>query len=70
MRFIIEDLLTSLERVSDHCSNIAVCMIQIHDNSFDTHSYINDLKATNNEEFQKKFAIYSEKYMLPETKKD
>lgn len=70
MGFVLTDLITNYERVADHCSNIAVCMIQIHDNSFDTHSYINDLKATNNEEFQKKFAIYSEKYMLPETKKD
>lgn len=70
MGFVLTDLITNYERVADHCSNIAVCMIQIHDNSFDTHGYINDLKATNNEEFQKKFAIYSEKYMLPETKKD
>ena len=45
------------------------CMIQIHDNSFDTHSYISDLKATNNEEFRKKFTVFSEKYMLPDAKK-
>ena len=44
-------------------------MIQIHDNSFDTHSYISDLKATNNEEFRKKFTVFSEKYMLPDAKK-
>ena len=60
---------TNYERVADHCSNIAVCMIQIHDNSFDTHSYISDLKATNNEEFRKKFTVFSEKYMLPDAKK-
>ena len=69
MGFILSDLLTNCERVADHCSNIAVCMIQIHDNSFDTHSYISDLKATNNEEFRKKFTVFSEKYMLPDAKK-
>ncbi len=38
----LEDLITDLERVSDHCSNIAVCMIQVSDNLFDTHEYIDD----------------------------
>ena len=52
MGFVLTDLITNYERVADHCSNIAVCMIQIHDNSFDTHSYISDLKATNNEEYK------------------
>ena len=69
MGFVLTDLITNYERVADHCSNIAVCMIQIHDNSFDTHSYISDLKATNNEEFRKKFTVFSEKYMLPDAKK-
>lgn len=69
MGFVLTDLITNYERVADHCSNIAVCMIQIHDNSFDTHSYISDLKATNNEEFRRKFTVFSEKYMLPDAKK-
>lgn len=69
MGFVLTDLITNYERVADHCSNIAVCMIQIHDNSFDTHSYISDLKATNNEEFRRKFTVFSEKYMLPTQRK-
>jgi len=66
MGFVLTDLITNYERVADHCSNIAVCMIQLHDNnSFDMHGYLNDLKAASNEEFTSKFKAYSEKYMLP-----
>ena len=39
MGFILEDVLTCLERVSDHCSNIAVEMITIYDNEYNTHGY-------------------------------
>ncbi len=66
MGFVLTDLITNYERVADHCSNIAVCMIQVHDNNnFDMHGYLNDLKAASNEEFTSKFKAYSEKYMLP-----
>lgn len=44
--FILQDLLTNFERVSDHCSNIAVYLIQISDNSMDTHEYMNELKSS------------------------
>ena len=44
-------------------------MIQKQDNRFDTHSYISDLKATNNQDFRRKFTVFSEKYMLPDAKK-
>lgn len=38
----LEDIITDLERVSDHCSNIAVCMIQVSEDVFDTHGYIGE----------------------------
>lgn len=38
----LEDIITDLERVSDHCSNIAVCMIQVSEDVFDTHEYIDE----------------------------
>ncbi len=63
--FIFSDLLTNLERVSDHCSNIAVCLIQLQKDIFDTHEYITNLKE-NDVEFQKMCDIYVEKYKLPE----
>ena len=63
--FIFTDLLTDLERVSDHCSNVAVNLIQINDNSFDNHQYLNELKSEGNEDFIKQYKEYSIKYVLP-----
>ncbi len=64
--FILQDLLTNFERVSDHCSNIAVCLIQIHENSMDTHEYMNELKKLDKSEFMDEFNQYKHKYTLPE----
>ena len=64
--FILQDLLTNFERVSDHCSNIAVCLIQIKDNSMDTHEYMNELKRLEKSEFMDEFNQYKNKYALPE----
>lgn len=49
--FIFTDLLTDLERVSDHCSNIAVNLIQINDDNFENHRYLNAVKSEDNEQF-------------------
>jgi len=51
--FILSDVLTSLERISDHCSNIAVCISQIAEGSYETHSYLNAMKSEDNLAFQK-----------------
>lgn len=64
--FILQDLLTNCERVSDHCSNIAVCLIQIHENSMDTHEYMNELKKLEKSEFMDEFNQYKNKYALPD----
>ena len=64
--FILQDLLTNFERVSDHCSNIAVFLIQISDNSMDTHEYMNELKKLDRSEFMDEFNDYKHKYILPE----
>ncbi len=63
--FILQDLLTNLERVSDHCSNIAVCLIQIKENSMDTHEYMNELKKLDKSDFMDEFNEYKNKYALP-----
>ncbi len=65
--FILQDLLTNFERVSDHCSNIAVCLIQIRENSMDTHEYMNELKRLDKSEFMDEFNVYRDKYTLPKT---
>ena len=62
--FILADLLSNFERVSDHCSNIAVCLIQISHSSFDTHGYLSTIKA-GEAHFKADFDVYKEKYLLP-----
>lgn len=62
--FILSDLITNYERVSDHCSNIAVCVIRISDSMFDIHQYLNDYKTTDNPEFREKYKSYKMKYSI------
>ena len=64
MGFIISDLLTNLERISDHCSNIAICMIEIANNSFDMHEYINDINSGVNEDYKREYDYFRDKYSL------
>lgn len=65
MGFILSDLTTNYERVADHCSNIAVCLIQIHENGFDMHEYLDTLDKGENTVFREKYLSYKAKYMLP-----
>ncbi len=62
--FILSDLLTNYERVSDHCSNIAVCVIEIANDSFETHEYLNRLKTGNVKEYSDLLESYSTKYSV------
>ena len=64
--FVLSDLLTNYERVSDHCSNIAVCLIQIAESQFDTHGYLNELKNSGQPQFVAEFKKDLEKYALPQ----
>ncbi len=63
--FVLSDVLTSLERVSDHCSNIAGCVIEMsrHD-SLDLHNYLRGVKASG-KDFEENFEKFKEKYSLP-----
>lgn len=62
--FLFNDLLTNYERVADHCSNIAVAMIELESDSFDTHEYLNSVKAMKSASFARYFAEYQKKYTL------
>jgi len=62
--FILSDVLTNCERVSDHCSNIAVCIIQIRKEELNTHGYLNQVKHSITGEFVDDFNKYAEKYVL------
>ncbi len=61
--FVLSDVLTNFERISDHCSNIAVAMIEVEHNSFDTHQYLKAVKH-GNENFIEAFEAYSAKYSI------
>lgn len=62
--FIYNDVLTNYERISDHCSNIAVAMIEIQSGEFEAHSYVEGVLAMHSHSFDKYFNEYSKKYRL------
>ena len=62
--FVFNDLLTNLERVADHCSNIAVAMIELEIGAFDTHEYLNSLRDVHTDSFDRYFEHYKNKYDL------
>lgn len=62
--FVLSDLLHDCERVSDHCSNIAVCILEIANNSFETHEYLSHVKNDGENEFFERYAEYKEKYKI------
>lgn len=62
---ILEDILTYLERVSDHCSNIAIGMLEISEDGFDTHEYMEQLD-TEGEAFKEEYRNVKKKYHLEE----
>ena len=62
--FVWSDLLTNYERVSDHCSNIAVALIETSAGSFGTHQYLNTVKATGSHDFAAVYQEYAKKYHI------
>ncbi|MDF2844886.1 MAG: hypothetical protein K0R00_3312, partial [Herbinix sp.] len=65
MGFVLSDIINNFERISDHCSNIAIWLLQSKEDGLDTHEYINKLRQGTNEKFQKQYNQYKEKYQLP-----
>ena len=64
MGFVLSDILTNCERVSDHCSNIAVAQIETEQNAYQAHEYLNGVKNAGNEDFQQSFDHYRACYSL------
>ena len=58
--YIFQDVLTNLERVSDHCSNIAGCLIET-DEKTNLHAYLHEVKE-NDEVFRTEYRAYAEDY--------
>ncbi|MCR4880815.1 MAG: Na/Pi cotransporter family protein [bacterium] len=61
--FIYSEILNNIERVSDHCSNIAIYQIQVNQSSFDRHAYLNNVKSFKDADFNKNFDMYKNKYL-------
>ncbi len=62
--FVFNDILTNLERVADHCSNLGVAVIELRQDEMDTHGYIISLKRMHSHNFDELYAEYSEKYSI------
>lgn len=65
MGFILSDLITSMERIADHCSNIGVCVTQVRENLYDTHSHLNAMKNDEGDDFVESLEKVRRVYMLP-----
>ncbi|MGI6010075.1 MAG: Na/Pi cotransporter family protein [Ruminococcus sp.] len=62
---ILSDFITNFERVADHCSNVAVCLIQIQAGGYDTHEYLHLLRQSEDETYKENVMKYAQKYTLP-----
>lgn len=64
--WVLQDLITNFERVSDHCSNIAICIIEVRADEHDAHGYLETLKENNFEWYKNAVYRYKDKFALPE----
>ena len=62
--FVFNDLMTNYERVADHCSNIAVAMIELESDAFDTHQYLSSLRELRSHCFDQYFEEYSKRFSI------
>ena len=62
--FVFSDLLTNYERIADHCSNIAVCLIEVANDSFETHEYLSHVKHDGENDFVARYEEYKKKYQI------
>ena len=68
--FAFNDLLTNLERIAAHCSNVAVAMIETNSSEFDTHEYVKSVRHMRDEAYQECFNAYAEKYNIADPEKN
>lgn len=67
--FCLSDIITSLERISDHCENVAISVLQSKDDSFEVHEYKDQLREDYKDIFEQQYKKFHEQYLLPEKKK-
>ena len=62
--FVFNDLITNFERVGDHCSNLAIAVIELAADAYDTHSYVINLKELHSHNFDALYEHYTQKYQI------
>ena len=65
MGFVLSDITTSLERIADHCSNIGVCVTQVHEDLYDTHSHLESMKNEPDDAYYNRLEELQKEYVLP-----
>lgn len=65
MGFVLSDISTNYERVSDHCSNVAICLLQLNEERFETHGYQESISSQTNAAFASEVKRFKEQYQLP-----
>ena len=68
--FILSDITTDYERIADHCSNVAVDLLQVNEDGFDTHEYLEREETVNSDEFRAMVQSFEQKYCFPGLRKD
>ncbi len=63
--FVLSDLITNYERVADHCSNIAVSLLQARQDAYDPHAYLERIRQADDLDFAGRVMVYGERYRLP-----
>ena len=66
--FAYNDMLTNMERIAAHCSNIAVCVLEIANDDLDVHEYMRALRNQDDSKFNEYYGRFKEKYALPSSK--
>lgn len=64
--FVLADISTNLERVADHCSNLAASVLQLEEGSFETHEFLGVMKDESNQDFKEEVQAMSRRYRLPD----
>lgn len=62
--FVFNDLLTDFERISDHCSNVALAVLEQHDSSVEAHGYLQALRESDDKAFRDVYSEYAARYTL------
>ena len=64
--FVLQDMLVNYERIADHCSNVAAAMVEVAEDKYEVHEYLDTLRNAN-EKFDERYAKYGRRYVLPDT---